>query len=163
MQDSVLGLNDFIDESVIFIKKMYASQQELFEDMYKVVLEKKMVREDFLRRVQAREAEFPTGIQLENMGVAIPHTDPECIHKEFVAISTLDQPIFFQRMDDKNQSTAVEIVFLLGLNQPHTQLNMLQTLMSLIQDQEKLATILNSKDKETMMLCINSFCKQIEE
>lgn len=159
MQDNVSELSDFIDESVIFINKTYASQQELFEDIYKVVLEKNFVREDFLKRVQAREEEFPTGIQLENMGVAIPHTDSECIQREFVAISTLEQPILFQRMDDKNKSTAVTIVFLLGLNQPHTQLNMLQTLMGLIQDENKLKTISYSKDKETMVLSINSFCK----
>lgn len=159
MQDNVSELSDFIDESVIFINKTYASQQELFEDIYKVVLEKNFVREDFLKRVQAREEEFPTGIQLENMGVAIPHTDSECIQREFVAISTLEQPILFQRMDDKNKSTAVTIVFLLGLNQPHTQLNMLQTLMGLIQDENKLKTISDSKNKETMVLSINSFCK----
>ena len=85
------------------------------------------------------EETFPTGLQLENNGVAIPHTDADTIEKEFVAVITLeDKGVPFKRMDDPNEEVEAKVVFVLGLNQPHQQLEMLQSLMAFIQDNEKL-------------------------
>lgn len=62
------------------------------------------VRQDFLERIEQREATFPTGLQLETFGAAIPHTDAECILTEFVAVVTNKQPVTFTSMEDINQS-----------------------------------------------------------
>ena len=93
----------------------------------------------FLEKIIKREETFPTGLQLENNGVAIPHTDADTIEKEFVAVITLeDKGVPFKRMDDPNEEVEAKVVFVLGLNQPHQQLEMLQSLMAFIQDNEKL-------------------------
>ncbi|WP_263851089.1 PTS sugar transporter subunit IIA [Ligilactobacillus salivarius] len=71
--------------------------------------------------------------------MAIPHTDADTIEKEFVAVITLeDKGVPFKRMDDPNEEVEAKVVFVLGLNQPHQQLEMLQSLMAFIQDNEKL-------------------------
>lgn len=41
-------------------------------------------------------------------------------------------------MDDPNEEVEAKVVFVLGLNQPHQQLEMLQSLMAFIQDNGKL-------------------------
>ena len=93
----------------------------------------------FLEKIIKREETFPTGLQLENNGVAIPHTDADTIEKEFVAVITLeDKGVPFKRMDNPNEEVEAKVVFVLGLNQPHQQLEMLQSLMAFIQDNEKL-------------------------
>ena len=152
MTEDNLPFINFIKEPLILVQKKYQSKQEVFEKIYQIALEQEFVREDFLQRVQAREAEFPTGIQLENLGVAIPHTDPECVLEEFVAIVTLNSPILFQQMDDPSKTTSVEIIFVLGLNQPHTQLKMLQTLMKLMQDAKKIASLLEIRTSNELLL-----------
>lgn len=157
MTDDNLPFIDFIKEPLILIQKEYQSKEELFEAVYQIALEENLVREDFLQRVQDRESKFPTGIQLENQGVAIPHTDPECVLQEFVAVITLNSPILFQRMDDPTQTTPVEIIFVLGLNQPHTQLKMLQSLMGLMQDAEKIASFLEIETANEMFLSIEEY------
>lgn len=157
MKEDNLPFIAFIKEPLLLIQKDYQSRDELFKAVYQIALEQEWVREDFLRRVQAREAEFPTGIQLENLGIAIPHTDPECVLKEFVAVITLNSPILFQQMDEPTKSTPAEIIFVLGLNQPHTQLNMLQTLMGLMQDTKKIASLLEIKTANEMFLTIQEF------
>ncbi|MGM0219167.1 PTS sugar transporter subunit IIA [Enterococcus sp. AZ126] len=158
-----LELNDLVQESLLFLQKDYQSKEELFEDVYQSTFKQGLVREDFLQRVQAREEEYPTGIQLETIGAAIPHTDSECVLHEFVAIITNKKPIEFQRMDDKNQTTQAKIIFLLGLNQPHTQLSMLQTLMGLMQNQTHLDRLLNSTEKKEVIDYIAELNNKEEE
>ncbi|MHC5230083.1 PTS sugar transporter subunit IIA [Enterococcus sp. LJL99] len=159
MSEDNLPFIEFIKEPLLLVQKDYQSKRELFEAVFQIAFDQNWVREDFLQRVQAREDEFPTGIQLENLGVAIPHTDPECVLKEFVAVITLNSPILFQQMDDPAKTTPVEIIFVLGLNQPHTQLKMLQTLMGLMQDTEKIASILEIKTTNELFLSIKEFSK----
>lgn len=151
MEIKPLQLHDLIQESLVFVQKNYQSKEELFEDVYQSAFNQGYVRKDFLERVQAREEEFPTGIQLETIGAAIPHTDSECVLQEFVAVITNETAVAFQQMDDKNQVTQAKIVFLLGLNQPHTQLSMLQTLMSLMQNQTHLTELLSSREKREVI------------
>ena len=63
----------------------------------------------------------------------------DTIEKEFVAVITLEnEGVPFKRMDDPNEEVEAKVVFVLGLNQPHQQLEMLQSLMAFIQDNEKL-------------------------
>ncbi|WP_158179054.1 PTS sugar transporter subunit IIA, partial [Lactiplantibacillus plantarum] len=83
-------------------------------------------------KIIKRESTFPTGLQLEHRGVAIPHTDADTINKEFVAVVVNDAPIAFSRMDDPEQKVDAKLVFVLGLNKPHAQLEMLQALMGII-------------------------------
>lgn len=157
MEVKPLRLNEYITESMIFIGRDYSSQDELFEEVYQQAFLEGYVRQDFFDRICAREEEFPTGIQLEDFGVAIPHTDAECVYKEFVAVITNRSPVQFLQMDDKNQTTDAKIVFVLGLNQPHTQLEMLQTLMRLMQDKPYLKKLIACQEKTEIIELMNTF------
>ncbi|KRK09460.1 galactitol PTS, EIIA [Lacticaseibacillus zeae DSM 20178 = KCTC 3804] len=76
--------------------------------------------------------------------MAIPHTDADTIKSEFVAVITNQEGIPFKRMDDPNQDVSAKIIFVLALNQPHAQLEMLQALMGVIQDTSVLNQIQNA-------------------
>lgn len=102
---------------------------------------------------------FPTGIQLEKFGAAIPHTDAECILTEFVAVITNKEPVQFTSMEDKNKKVNTDVIFILGLNQPHAQLEMLQSLMKLLQNDNILEEVLTAKDSEQLLYAI----KKIEK
>ena len=77
-----------------------------------------------------------------NFGAAIPHTDAECVLEEFVAVITLQEPVVFYSMEDNSTQVKAQIVFVLGLNQPHAQLKMLQSLMGLLQNETVLSELL---------------------
>ncbi len=151
MEIKAKRLSDYLNKELIFVKHTYQGKEELFEEVNQVAFKQGFVRGDFLERVQAREAEFPTGIQLEKIGAAIPHTDSECILKEFIAVVTTDQPVAFKRMEDPSQETKAAVIFVLGLNQPHSQLEMLQTLMSVLQNNELLTELLTSTTAEELI------------
>jgi len=135
-------LSSYVKEPLVFAQKNFSSQAEVFEQVAQKALDLGWVREDFLERIGRREETFPTGIQLMNFGAAIPHTDAECVLEEFVAVITLQDPVVFYSMEDNSQQVKAQIVFVLGLNQPHAQLEMLQSLMGLLQNESVLSELL---------------------
>lgn len=145
------SLTSYLQESLILVQKAFSSKEELFKQITKIALEKDFIREDFLERIEDREKKFPTGIQLATCGVAIPHTDAECILNEFIAIVTLRDAIEFYSMEDNEQSIQVKIVFVLGLNQPHAQLDMLQSLVALLQNEQFLTNLCLADSKNELL------------
>lgn len=154
MSESI-KLSNYLTEKLIFTQNQYASSSDLFQAVYDVALKADYVREDFLDRVKEREATFPTGIQLENLGVAIPHTDAECVLEEFVAVVVSREPVAFQSMEDITVTVPASLVFVLGLNQPHAQLEMLQSLMGLLQNEELLKELLAATSAEDVLTIVN--------
>lgn len=144
-------LSSYVKEPLVFAQENFKSQDELFEQVAQKALDLGWVREDFLERIKKREATFPTGIQLMDFGVAIPHTDAECVLEEFVAVITLQDAVVFNSMEDNNQQVQTQIVFVLGLNQPHAQLEMLQSLMKLIQNGTILSKVLLASDANELI------------
>lgn len=128
-------LTTYVKEPLVFAQENFFSKDELFEQVAQKALDLGWVRRDFLERIKKREEKFPTGIPLLNFGVAIPHTDAECVLKEFVAVITLQEPIVFSSMENNSTQIKAQIIFVLGLNQPHAQLEMLQSLMGLLQNE----------------------------
>ncbi|MGP5429707.1 PTS sugar transporter subunit IIA [Enterococcus malodoratus] len=135
-------LSSYVKDPLVFAQENFSSREELFEQVAQKASDLGWIREDFLDRIRTREETFPTGIQLMSMGAAIPHTDAECILEEFVAVITLQDSVVFQSMEDNNQQVKAQIVFVLGLNQPHAQLEMLQSLMGLLQNESALSELL---------------------
>ena len=60
-----------IDPSLIFTDINLSTQTDLFRFMADVLQQKKYIEKPFLKAVIQREAQFPTGMQLQGCGVAI--------------------------------------------------------------------------------------------
>ena len=54
-------------------------------------------------------------------------------------------------MDDPSQTVTANAVFVLGLNQPHAQLQLLQSLMALFQDNEFLNQVESAKTADEIL------------
>lgn len=136
----------YLTPSLSFFNKSFSSKEELFKDIYNNAFNNGYVTEEFYEKISLREEKYPTGIDLENVGVAIPHTDAEYVKKEFVSIYVLKEPTIFQSMEDETKEVLVTIVFVLGLKAPHNQLEMLQTLIGLMQDEALIKKFKKLKD-----------------
>lgn len=147
-------LSSYVKAPLVFTQENFSSRDELFEQIAAKASDLGWVREDFLERIKKREETFPTGIQLVNFGAAIPHTDAECILEEFVAVITLQDPVSFYSMEDNNQQVKAQIVFVLGLNQPHAQLEMLQSLMGFLQNEAVLSELLLATTENELITII---------
>jgi PTS system galactitol-specific IIA component len=92
------------------------------------------VRESFAEAVLEREAQLPTGLWLAGaIHAAIPHTDCEHVIRPAVGLATLAAPVPFQNMIDPAETIPVRLVFLLALDQPKAQVEMLQEVATVLQ------------------------------
>ncbi|VDG31995.1 galactitol PTS, EIIA [Lactobacillus plantarum JDM1] [Lactiplantibacillus mudanjiangensis] len=150
MSENVVEVSDYLRDQLILLHTSFKSSEELFTAVNAKAEAGGFVTDQFLPKIIKREATFPTGLQLEKRGVAIPHTDADTIKKEFVAVIVNDEPINFSRMDDPEQKVGAKLVFVLGLNKPHAQLDMLQALMAIIQDDSLITEIESANSNETI-------------
>lgn len=140
-----MPLEQFLKEELIKLHLVCESQEQLFDLMYEEAFKRGYVSESFLVKIKEREAAFPTGLSMNNYNVAIPHTDPECVFEQFIGVITLERPVPFKLMDDNTKEVDVSVVLMLGLNQPHSQLAVLQQLMQVIQDENNLEKMLHAE------------------
>ena len=145
-----LQLKDYFKKELVFHKLSVADKGEFFTTLSQKAFELGRVTDQFEVNVKKREENFPTGIQLEDFAIAIPHTDAEYVKEEFIAVAVFEEPVKFSSMEDANAVLDVRAAFMLGLNQPHSQLEVLTELMGIFQDKEVMNKIVNSSSKEEL-------------
>lgn len=125
---------DFFKDELIFRKLNVETKEELFRKLSDNLEKNGYVKESFYEGLIKREKVFPTGLVLEEYNIAIPHTDAEHVINPCISIAVLDKTIDFKSMEDDTVNVPVNVVFMLALNESHSQLEMLQQLMKLIQN-----------------------------
>lgn len=125
------------DNQLVFLHvPNFKTKEEALTFLANQFVESGLVDEEFPEKILEREEIFPTGIGFEEVGIAIPHSDPEYVKKEQIGIMTLEKPILFKRIEDKSKEIEVSMIFMLALKEPDGHLKVLQNLMSLLQDKE---------------------------
>jgi len=110
------------------------------------------VKETFVEAALAREKSMPTGLPLlGDTNAAIPHTDVEHVIKAGVALATLPQPVIFHNMAIPDEQVEVKLVFLLALDQPKTQITMLQEIAGVLQDPDLIEKIMQIEKPEDVL------------
>ena len=105
------------------------------------LFEEGMVKDTFQAAILKREADYCTGLAFEEMGVAIPHTDPEHVNEACVAIAALKKPVQFQSMGMPEVPCETELVFMLAITDPNKQISFLQALMQTFGEPGKLKAL----------------------
>lgn len=149
-------LLSLLNENLIFINMNVSTNKEAIERMSQKMSEYGYVKESFQKAVLQREANYPTGLETNVTGVAIPHTDAVHVIKEAIAIGVLDSPVKFNMMGMNDQTVNVEIIFLLAISETHGQLQALQELMSLFQSPTSLKKLKEAKSAREIIETIKN-------
>jgi len=127
-------LNTWAENAVDIITKL---GNELYKNGY--------VKESFIDATIAREQKMPTGLPLlGGINAAIPHTDIEHVLKPGLAMATLNNTVDFHNMALPEESVAVRLVFLLALEQPKAQIEMLQEIAAVLQSPETVSNLMKA-------------------
>lgn len=139
-------------ETIVFLDEN--SQESVLRKLAKSLYQNGYVGDGYEEAILLREATFPTGLQTESIGVAIPHTDSIHVNKEAIGIGILDSPVGFKEMGSVDNTVKVRIIFMLAIKDPEAQLEVLQSVIELIQDHQKLEQIVLSQAKEDIMTIV---------
>ncbi|GMA08456.1 PTS fructose transporter subunit IIA [Tetragenococcus halophilus subsp. flandriensis] len=148
-------LNDYMDKDLIFLGLKINEQKNLLEYMAKELNRSGSVNEKFIEKVIEREQEFPTGLQLEDIGVAIPHSDIDYVYMPAVAMAVLKDTVNFCSMENSDKTVPVSIVFMLAVSDGNKQLELLQEIMRIIQSKTAIKNIIKASTKEEVLKAIN--------
>ena len=94
------------------------SSGEVFERLGKTLIEEGYCRESYIDALKTREKDFPTGVNMGGVGIAIPHTDKSHVYKGAVAIGILKKPVKFYQMGTTDEVVMARLVFMLAVDDP---------------------------------------------
>jgi PTS system galactitol-specific IIA component len=126
------------DETLIIRNLEGKNSSEVLQCMAANLCKQGYVKESYADAIIAREAKFATGLPTNGYGVAIPHTDIEHVYKSAISFAVLRNPVEFGVMGEETEKISVKLVFMLAMHDSHSQLTLLQNLMSIVQDEEGL-------------------------
>ena len=127
---------DLFDERIALFNKHADSRDEALKMLADEFIKCGVAKETFFEGILEREKIFATGLSLNNMCVAIPHTDPVHVNRTQVGFMSLDTPVEFVEMGTEDKKIPVTMLFMLALKEAHQQLNMLMKLMDAFQNDE---------------------------
>ena len=145
---------------LVFFDFEATDEWDFFKKMSDTLKEKGYVRDSWHDAICAREKSFPTGLQFEKIGIAIPHVDPENIVKPYIAIIKPKAPIDFAPMADMvDHPVHTELIINLGLlAHAEDQVAVLQAMMGIFMDEEATAEIMAQDTPEGIIDAIAKCC-----
>ncbi|WP_196594749.1 PTS sugar transporter subunit IIA [Pectinatus sottacetonis] len=141
-----------INEKLILLDLVGADKTILLGKMADNLYENKFVKNTFKNAILEREKIFPTGLPTQPYGVAIPHTDIEHVNIPAISIARFKKPVKFIVMGEKDATVLVKLAFMLAMKEKHTQLNMLQKLMAVLQDKDALDFLVTEQNSRLVKI-----------
>jgi len=146
-----MPLNKSLDHELIHLHQAPQDRNTLFSKITEQLLAKGIVEESYREALVLRELNHPTAMQLETMGVAIPHVDVEHVREERLVVVTCPEGIEFNQAEDPDLTMKVNIIFFLLLKEKDAHLEFLMKLISLFQKTAEMNNLLSTTSVEDVM------------
>ena len=102
------------------------SQKDLFIQVGKLLQQDQIVSDNYTEALIDREKEYPTGFDLQEISVAIPHVAAEYIKKNGIWCAVVRSGCDWVNIEDETEQLSVNIVFGLLISDSNQQLELLQ-------------------------------------
>ncbi len=133
-----------LKEELIFPNLNVSNSKEVFEQVGGKFIQEGFCKDSYINALVNRESEFPTGIDVDGFGIAIPHTDVSHVNKAGIAIATLEKPVKFIQMGTDDEEVGAKVIFMLAVDDPKEHLGLLQSILAILQDKEVLNKLSNA-------------------
>ncbi len=140
-----------LDKAIIFNDIDVKDWKDVMNQVGGTLIQENYAKESYVDALIARETEFPTGLDVNGIGVAIPHTDVSHVKKPGIAIAVLKKPVDFVQMGSDDDIVKVQLIFMLAVVDPSAHLERLQRILAIIQDTAVLNELLSVHEKEDIV------------
>lgn len=148
-----------LGEKRIFLNLKAEKKERVLQILGQAMIEEGYAEVGYIEALIEREQEFPTGLDIKDVGIAIPHTDADYVKKAGIALAVLENPVSFYRMGREEELVEVQLVFMLAIENPEAHLSYLQQILAVIRDTDVLKKLTEAKEKSEVIKII----KQKEE
>jgi len=141
-----MEIRDFLSEEAVILGLEASTSEEVIRVLGGKLKEQGYVKEDFVDAALEREANMPTGLPLGGeYNAAIPHVDIEYVNRSALGLATLKEDVIFYNMVENDVEVPCRLVIMLALDQPKSQIEMLQSVAAVLQDPDVIGKLVNAK------------------
>lgn len=150
-----MEIKKFLDSKAITLNLDAGSSEDVIRELGGKLYDLGFVKDGFVEATLEREANMPTGLELMgDVNAAIPHVDIEYVNKSALGLATLKSPVSFKSMIDREKDVPVQLVIMLALDQPKSQIEMLQNVAGLLQSPDTIQALMAAKTPEEIYLAL---------
>lgn len=143
-----------LSKDTIFLSIDAKNTDEIFEKLGGNLVDLGIAKETYVDALKEREKNFPTGIIIneDGLALALPHTSVDYVNKSAISIATLKNPVKFNVMGGaEDEFCSVNIVFMLAVDDPNAHLEQLQRIVQIFQDSQFLEDLTNADNPEKVI------------
>ena len=152
-----MSIAKFLSREAILLHFEAENSEEVIRALGGKLLELGCVKDDFVDATLKREADMPTGLPLGGeFNAAIPHVDIEYVKQSALALATLAKPVVFYNMVEHDVEVPVQLVFMLALDAPKSQIEMLQEVSSVLQQPAVIASLMEAQTTDDVLAVVSN-------
>ncbi len=139
------------------------NSEEVIRKVGKLFYDNGFVKDSYIDAVIKREKVYPTGLQLDGIAVAMPHTDPPHVNRSGVCVAKLKNPVTFQHMGAEDVSVQAELIFMMAIQNPDEHMETLQKVLNVFQNVEIAQKFKNAKNNDELYEIALKYIGESEE
>lgn len=140
-----------LKRDLIFTDLDVKTSDDVFETIGGVLTEKGYTKDTYVQALKDREKEYPTGLNIDGVGVAIPHTPVDFVNQSATAIGVLKNPVTFIEMGMDDDEVPVRLVFMLAVVDPNAHIDELTQIVAIIQDKAVMQALTATNDPQEII------------
>lgn len=146
-----MKIKDYLCKEAVILGLEATTSEEVIRELGGKLQKQGYVKDNFVEAALEREANMPTGLPLGGeINAAIPHVDIEYVNKSALGLATLKEEVVFYNMVESDVEVPCRLIFMLALDQPKSQIEMLQSVAAVLQDPEIIKKLVNAETAEAI-------------
>jgi PTS system galactitol-specific IIA component len=144
-----MNIKDYLCDDAVIIGLEAGNSEQVIRKLGGKLRNLGYVKENFIEAALEREANMPTGLPLGGeYNAAIPHVDIEYVNQSALGLATLKRDVVFYNMVENDAEVPCRLVIMLALDQPKSQIEMLQSVAAVLQDPEMVKKLVSAETAE---------------
>jgi PTS system galactitol-specific IIA component len=155
-EKKLMKIADFLCEEAVILDLEASNFEEVIRVLGGKLRDQGFVKDDFVEAALERERNLPTGLPLGgDYNAAIPHVDIEYVNKPALGLATLKRDVVFYNMVESDEEVPCRLIIMLALEQPKSQVEMLQSVAAVLQNPETIRSLVNAKTREEVFTILS--------
>ena len=141
-----MKITDFLSKEAVVLGMDADTSEEVIRVLGGKLRDQGLVKDNFVDAALEREANMPTGLPLGGeYNAAIPHVDIEYVNQSALGLATLKEDVVFYNMVENDVEVPCRLIIMLALDQPKSQIEMLQSVAGVLQDPEVISELVQAE------------------
>lgn len=152
-----MSIANLLQSDAVLLQESAKDASDIIQKLGGILSELGYVKPGFVEATLAREAAMPTGLPLGgSVNAAIPHVDIAYVSRPALALATLKKPVIFHHMVEPEIEIPVQLVIMLALDQPKSQIDMLQQIAGILQSPAIVDQVMAATSKQEVLAILDS-------